>query len=383
MTRRERLMNSIKGLPVDRPPVCFYEINGLTQDESDPDPFNIYNSPSWLPLLELTRERSDRIVMRGMSFKETESDPMKELTSFRTFMKDGSRFTQTEIKFKGRTLSALSRRDPEVNTVWQIEHLLKGVDDLKLYLDLPESPAAAALPDVSEAEDAERRLGDTGIILIDTADPLCMAASLFSMEDMTVIAMTETELFHKLLERFARRLLPKVEAFAKAMPGRLWRIYGPEYASPPFMPPELFNEYVVRYDRPMVEAIRRHGGLPRIHSHGKLRQILDMIVSTGCIGLDPIEPPNQGDVELEYVRRNYGKALTLFGNIEITDIENLAPEKFKLKVEKALREGTFGEGRGFVLMPSACPYGRDVSDTTYRNYLTMVELAERWTTKTP
>ncbi len=60
MTRYERLMNSIKGIPVDRPPVSFYEING-TEDINSPDPFNIYNDPSWKPLIELARDCTDRI----------------------------------------------------------------------------------------------------------------------------------------------------------------------------------------------------------------------------------------------------------------------------------------------------------------------------------
>mgnify|MGYP000712381494 CR=1 FL=1 len=40
-----------------------------------------------------------------------------------------------------------------------------------------------------------------------------------------------------------------------------------------------------------------------------------------------------------------------------------------------LEEGTAGEGRGFVLMPSACPYGRHISADVMANYETMVRLA--------
>lgn len=68
MTRKERLMAVLKGEPVDRPPVCFYEINGYSEDENDPDPFNIYNHPSWKPLLKLAREKTDRIIMCYIPF---------------------------------------------------------------------------------------------------------------------------------------------------------------------------------------------------------------------------------------------------------------------------------------------------------------------------
>jgi uroporphyrinogen-III decarboxylase len=153
---------------------------------------------------------------------------------------------------------------------------------------------------------------------------------------------------------------------------------GPEYAAPPYLPPRLFAEYVTRYDTPMVEAIQRHGGFARIHSHGRLHDVLDHIAATGCTGLDPIEPPHLGDVTLAHVRERYGRQMVLFGNLEATDIENLPAEQFREKVATALREGTAGEGRGFVLMPSACPYGRELPERAMRNYEIMIEMAERF-----
>ena len=37
MTRRERLMATMRGEPVDRLAVSFYEINGLDEDDNDPE----------------------------------------------------------------------------------------------------------------------------------------------------------------------------------------------------------------------------------------------------------------------------------------------------------------------------------------------------------
>ncbi len=68
--------------------------------------------------------------------------------------------------------------------------------------------------------------------------------------------------------------------------------------------------------------------------------------------------------------------MVLFGNLEASDIENLAPKDFEVKVRRALEEGTAGQGRGFVLMASASPYGRTISASTLENYRTMVRLAE-------
>jgi hypothetical protein len=376
MTRRERLMATLCGERVDRPAVSFYELNGLDEDLGNNDPFNIYSHPSWRPLIELTREKTDRIVMRGVAYNSIAPDPIEEVSTIETVVRDGSRHTMRSVKVGSRTLTTRTRRDPDVNTVWTEEHLLKGTDDLRAFLELP-APVPGGNIDTASVLQAESELGDTGIVMIDTPDPLCLAASLFDMAEYTIIALTEQELFHQLLERFASALLPKTEAVAEALPGRLWRIYGPEYASPPYLPPALFREYVCRYVTPMIEAIHAGGGYARIHSHGNLKAILDDIADMGTDGLDPIEPPPQGDVELGYVREQYGKDMVLFGNLEVSDIENLPNEMFAEKVKRAVAEGTSGSGRGFVLMPSACPYGRELSPLTMKNYETMIEIMER------
>lgn len=376
MTNKERLMATLCGKPVDKSPVNFYEINGFDENPSDSDPFNIYSHPSWLPLIELTREKTDRIVMRSINNTRRESVELRELkTTISHITKQGVRHTMTEIRAGDRLLKAQTKRYPDINTTWTVEHLLKSPDDLKAWLTLPDHEEISTL-DYREFDYITEGLGDTGILMIDVADALCQVAALFSMEEYTIVALTEQKLFHQALEKVQRGLLKHVEKVAKEYPGRLWRIVGPEYASPPYLPPYLYEEYVVKYDKPLVEAIQKHGGFARMHQHGNQRDILDMTMKTGCVALDPIEPPPQGDVSLAYVRERYGDQMVLFGNLEVSDIELLDSEAFGKKVWTALKEGTAGMGRGFVLMPSASPYGRVLSDRTLRNYYKMIEVYE-------
>ena len=381
-------MASLRGEPVDRLAVHLYEIGGFKVDPSDPDPFNVYNDPSWQPLLQLAEEQTDLIRMQSpvrlRSFDvenpsgRTGADTCRS-EFFRTeeYVEDGRRFTRVNLKIGDRTMTSLTRRNPDADTVWTLEHLLKSTDDLRAYLELPDEVFSEQV-DVGKLIDEDVELGDSGIVMVDTEDPICAAASLFSMEDFTIIAMTEQQLLHSLLEKLSRYIYARTEKAAKEFPGQLWRIYGPEYASPPYLPPRLFAEYVTRYVTPMVRAIHKHGGFARVHSHGRLRDILDHIAATGCDGLDPIEPPPQGDVPLSYVRENYGRQMVLFGNIEVADIENLPTEQFAPKVRQALDEGTAGDGRGFVLMPSACPYGRELAELTLRNYEAMIQTVDDW-----
>jgi len=188
-------MATLRGEQVDRPPVSFYELNGLDEDPGYDDPFNIYTHRSWRLLVDLTREKTDRIVMRGISYASINPDPIEVMAETESFVRNGSRFTTRRVQTPSRILTTRTRRDYDVNTVWTEEPLIKDIDDLRAFLEIPLQNANADI-DTSSVTRAESALGDTGIVMIDTPDPLCLAASLFDMAVYTVIAMIEQGLFH-------------------------------------------------------------------------------------------------------------------------------------------------------------------------------------------
>ena len=380
MTRKERLFRTFQGQSVDRPAVSFYEIDGFNQNPDDPDEYNIFNDPSWQPLLSLAREKSDVIATTSCADIIDEGKSVNFIPNEYVESKvedDGNCLTTTKtVRCGTKILTQKTVREKDIDTLWVTEHLLKDNDDLRAWLDLP-MPDLTGEVYMDKAIELEERIGDAGCIMLDTKDPLIMLAELFDMTDYTIIAMTEPNLFKRALDKIALYLEWKVELIARAFPGRLWRIYGPEYASPPYLPPTLFKRYVTEYDKRLVDIIHSSGGYGRLHSHGNLKDILDHITDTGCMGIDPIEPPPQGDVELSYVRENYGKDLVLFGNLEASDLVNLAENKFREKIKKAISEGTAGDGRGFVLLPSACPYGRKLPLTAMKNYEAMIDEIEK------
>lgn len=367
-------MATIEGRPVDRPPVSFYELGGWRLNPDDPDPWNIYNGSGWRELADLVQDHTD--IMR---FVRPIQHPHPDNARGRFFStedweKDGSRYRKTTLRIAGRTMQSVMRRDRAVYTTWTLEHLLKDLDDAKAYLQLPPEVFIQGDIDVSNIIEEEKQLGDSGVVLVDHHDPICDVAPLFSMADYTVIAFTEPRLFHRLMEQAAPEIIRNIGKIAEALPGRLWRVVGSEYASEPYLPPRLYREFMYNYTKPACDAIRRHGGYPRIHSHGRLRGIIDMIVDMAA-GMDPCEPPPQGDMELAEIR-SAASGLTLFGNIESSDLENLEASEFEAKVRNALEQGPDANGSRFVLMPSACPYGREITKLTMTNYETMVRLAE-------
>ena len=135
MTRRERLLSTLAGGAVDRPAVSFYEINGLDENHANGDPFNIYSHASWKPLIDLAREKTDRMVMRSVPFGESGPLPGDEWTTTKEVIDaEGSRHRTLRLALPDRELICRQRIDRDVNTVWTIEHLLKSPDDLRAWL---------------------------------------------------------------------------------------------------------------------------------------------------------------------------------------------------------------------------------------------------------
>ncbi len=384
LSRRERLMATLKGEPIDRPAVNLYEIGGFKVDCNDDDEFNVYKYPTWKPLLDLAYEQTDIIRMvspiRSRGHEVTGpalNSKISEIYNQEEFIKDGSRFTSTTLNIAGKTLTSLTRRDPEVDTTWVVEHLIKNTEDIKAYLQIPEEFFYCDV-DIDKLKAEDQAVGDAGIVMVETEDPLCMVASLFSMEDFTVVAMTEQKLFHKLLDKVAPILYERTEKVAKLFPGHLWRIFGPEYATEPYLPPNLFKDYVVNYTSNMVDSIQRYGGFARIHAHGRIKNIMDYIVGMGAAAIDPVEPPPNGDVKLKDFLEAYGENMVIFGNIEISDLEGMVQSEFETLIRQTLDTAMSYKGRGFVLMPTSSPYGREISSRTMQNYETLVRLATEY-----
>src|SRR5450759_1666267 len=170
MTRRERLIATLKGEAVDRPAVNFYEIGGFLVNPNDPDEYNIYNSLSWQPLLNLAENHTDiiRLVspIRAQSHLSWDGSTnvgiRKQFVAEKVYEENNSRFTRLTFKIGSKNLTSLTRRDKNLDTVWTVEYLLKNSDDVKLFLELPDEIFEENF-DIEHLFDQEKKLGDSGI----------------------------------------------------------------------------------------------------------------------------------------------------------------------------------------------------------------------------
>jgi len=359
LSSKERLLRCLRHEPTDRAPISTYELVGWNRIAWENE------EPSYCRLMEAIREKTDCMYMLEPEWKSV-SVPGMEVETWREG-KGG--FTRRTYHTSKRRLTSLHRKDDDLHTLWTLEHLLKNIEDIDRYLAIPYEPPEL---DMSHFLAERKALGKKGLMMISVDDPICVAAELFEMGQFLIYAVSEERRMKYFLDSIHERQMENLRKVLRYnVSDVIFRICGPEYATPPYLSPEYFRKYVTGYLKEICQAIKEVGGFARAHSHGKTARILDQIVAAGAEGLDPIEPPPDGDIEMGEVKKLYGERLCLFGNIELRELEHSSRERIDSLVKKAMDEAK--EGGGFVLMPTAAPINVPLSKKTEENYLQYIE----------
>jgi hypothetical protein len=329
------------------------------------------NDSSYAGLMSFIRENADCAAMWSPESNEqflgsaypVEMDVRQE--------RDGNAtvFHRTLHTPKG-DLTSVHKIYDDVRTTWIVEHWCKSTDDVDKALSIPYEPLAY---DSSDRPRIDEELGDRGVVMDSPADPLWMAADLMEFGDYTVWALANTEHFARTVEIMRERCLENLKRSLGSTVSDIYRICGPEYATPPYLPPEFFARFVTPCVKDMVDLIHDKGAIARFHSHGKINQVLDMIVETGADALDPCEPPPDGDIELADVKRRVGGRMCLCGNLELKLIEHGSHEEIRKAVIDAMTAAK--PGGGFIIMPTASPINTPLAAKTEENYRVWIQTA--------
>jgi hypothetical protein len=362
MNSTERLMACLRGEIPDRVPVSAYELVGWNGDAWE----NL--DSSYLELMGLIREKTDCLYMCETVVSNRRDSEIARSCERRE--EGGYHVTRTVTRANGRELVKVTRYSDTVHTVWNVEHPVKNLDDLEAYLSLPWE---AGEPDFGALEKAWERLeGRHGLPLISVADPICELAEAFEFGEFMVHAITETRPIAHALDILHERYRESLRKILKGpVKNAVFRICGPEYATRPYLPPELFRRFVTQYDGEYIRMIQEAGAFARLHSHGKIAGVVDQIREMGPDALDPIEPPPDGDIDLTALKKALGGRICLIGGIELKFLEHAEEDEVERIVRQTMAAGKPG-GR-FVIMPTAAPINTPLALKTEKNYFRYIE----------
>jgi len=372
-TSRRRLFTALCGGTPDRVPINTYEMAG----RNSRDWYN--NQPSYRRLMEFIRANTDCIT-NWIPRPATDRYTCEERFLCSDFPVVIETHTESAGQFEQTTrichtpkgdLRSVSQVEPDVHTTWNVEHWCKGTADVDKALSVPYEPARY---DASDLPRVRAELGDHGLVMATIGDPAYLAADLMSFQDYLMWAFGETDHFARTVEIVAERAMENLRRQIDCCVLDFYRIVGPEYFTPPYLPPEMFRRFIVPHVTKMVRIIHERGGKVRLHCHGKIRHVLDMILETGCDGIDPCEPPPDGDIELDKVKRRcQARGVSVWGNIELHLLEQGTPDQIRAEVRRVMDQAK--TGGGFVLTSTASPINIPLSSKTEENYKVLIDTA--------
>ncbi len=369
MTSRERLLAAMRCQPVDRVPIY---IRGLF----------VYNEErikekddSFKPLIEAVKEYADYyewwpyatywerfFVTHGIKSKEEEiclSDKPKKWI-YRTTI-----FTP-----KGELVREYTRVENQPGYI--TKHLIQNEEDVEKVKSIPYQPLK---PDVSTFFDYEKRIGDKGFVMTGISDAIQRVSELLGSELLCIWSIEKRKIILELLDIFTERIKELVNYFFSQGVGPVFDAIGPEQVLPPLHSPKDFEDFVVHYDKKIIKLVQEKGGIFHLHSHGKLKAVLEKFAEMGPNCLHPLEAPPMGDVTLTEGRKVLGNNVCIEGNIQIGDIFTEEPALFRKRVKRTIEEGK--KIGNFILCPTASPYLPVLTETALSNYLSMLEIGHK------
>jgi len=366
MTRKQRMFAAMRHEPVDRVPFSTYNLHICSPSHTQ--------DPSYAGLLELVEAKAGMLCKIGMSGKSRAADQDEAGRSEVTTEETESHTTVTRILHtpKGDLCSVTVKPKDQPSMV--TEHFIKTDEDIERYMSLPLEPKEY---DVSAPRDVDRKLDGRGVAYVGYADPMHTSARLFDFNDFAVRCITDIKPVLKLIDFHFELIKADLRSMLKAAEGNEFLFYtgGPEICTPPMMAPAIFARLVTPYQKALIDMIHEAGQLASIHCHGRVRCVIDEVIKTGTDVLEPIEPPDQGDMTLAELLDKAEGRLCLVGHIQDQELHYVPEGTMARHVEEIARLVNWRTG--YIMTPTCTPFQHPATDTFIRNYTEWLEAADR------
>ena len=366
MNNKERMFSAFRHQPVDRIPFATYNLHPFSEAHR--------NDPSYAGLLDLVWDKAGMLCKTGITRKQTPATQAEEARTevIRETTPEQERLTRILHAPAGdlRSVTVKPAGQPSLVT----EHFIKTDDDIRTYMSLP---FEADEFDVNPAAQVDADLEGRGVAYVNYADPMHAAAVLFDFNDFAVRCLTDIGPVLKLIDFFFERVQATLRNQLRACQGHSFLFYtgGPEICTPPMMAPAMFARLVTPYQKKLIRMIHDAGFLASIHCHGRVRDVIGEVRATEVDVLEPIEPPDQGDMTLPELFSAAGNQLCLMGHIQDQEFHYAETGTMTRHVEEIARVAA---GRtGYVMVPTCTPFQHPAADTFRRNYAEWIEAAAR------
>jgi len=124
------------------------------------------------------------------------------------------------------------------------------------------------------------------------------------------------------------------------------------FAGAGFISPADYRSFVLPFERQVAAAVRRRGVAVYLHTCGDIHDRLELMAEAGISGLECLDPPPLGRVDLADAKRRVGKRLFIKGNLDPVNV--LLREDIGRVREAARRALKAGMPGGGYILSTAC-----------------------------
>jgi len=143
------------------------------------------------------------------------------------------------------------------------------------------------------------------------------------------------------------------------------------YAGSGFISPAFYREFVLPYEHQIAQVVQNRGVPAYVHTCGAIKDRLEMMIEAGFSGLECLDPPPLGNVELAEAKRRFGGQAFIKGNIDPVNVLLSGPEE--LIRRDARHRLDIGKPGGGYILSTACSIA---PRTRRRNVEILAEIVE-------
>jgi uroporphyrinogen decarboxylase len=146
------------------------------------------------------------------------------------------------------------------------------------------------------------------------------------------------------------------------------------FAGAGFISRQHYSEFVLPYERKVISGIKSQHDVPiYTHTCGAIGDRLDLMEQTGANGIDTLDPPPLGTVELAEAKSQIGSRMFVRGNVDPVNVVLMGTPDDVLGAARHCIE-VAAPGGGYILS-TACSVS---PQTPPENVLKLHEAAERF-----
>lgn len=193
-------------------------------------------------------------------------------------------------------------------------------------------------------------VGDEYSIHGEVTSPFDYLLDLLGYEEALISLIEKPDKCKAILKKFTKGIIElSIEMCEKQIDAI--KISSP-FAGMGFISPTFYKEFVLPYESQIIRVIKENGKFPYIHTCGAITDRLESMEESGASGLECLDPPPLGNVELEDAIQRIGDSMFIKGNIDsVNTLLRLGKMKIIEDVKKRIEIGK--TSKGFILS-TAC-----------------------------